>query len=119
MRKLMPLLGLVLVGCSVNVGKNDDPVEVTGKVAFATGKPVSDVTLNLQPVKGGGHAFATVKNGQFKAAVMPGTYTYFIAEGPKGSPPAAFDAIPDKYRAGAMDRQVEIKSGAVLDLKLE
>jgi hypothetical protein len=112
------LIGLVLVGCSTNPGKNPDPVEVSGKVTSSGGKPVTDVVLNLQPVGIGGHATATVKNGEFKAAVIPGKYTYFFAEGSK-APPAAFRAIPEKYRAGAMDRQIEIKAGTVLDLKLE
>lgn len=118
MRKFIPFLGLVLVGCSMSPGKNEDPVEVTGKVTSAAGRPVTDVVLNLQPVGAGGHATATVKNGEFKAAVMPGKYTYFFAEASK-APPAAFQAIPEKYRAGAMDRQIEIRAGNVLDLKLE
>ena len=120
MRKLMALVGLSLVGCGgVNPSKNPDPVEVTGKVAFASGKPVTGVTLNFQPIADGGQAFAPVKDGAFKGAVMPGKYTYFFTEGPRGSSPAAFAAIPEKYRAGAMDRQVEIKPGATVNITLE
>lgn len=118
-RKLIPLLGLALLGCGVNPSKNPDPVEVTGKVAFATGRPVTDVTLNFQPVGDGGQAFAPVKNGEFKGTVMPGKYTYYFTEGPRGSSPAAFTAIPDKYRAGALDRKIEIKPGSAVNITLE
>ena len=119
-RKLIPLVALALFGCGgANPGKNPDPVAVSGQVAFAGGKPVTDVTLNLQPTGAGGQAAIPVKQGAFKGDVIPGKYTYFFTEGPRGSSPAAYQAIPEKYRAGALDRQVEVKAGTTLTLTLE
>lgn len=119
MRKLIPLLGLVLVGCRVDPGKNPDPVEVTGQVTSATGKPVTDVVLTFQPVDRGATATAVVKNGQYKASVIPGTYTFFFAEGPKGVSPAGYNAIPEKYRAGSLDRKVEVKGAGEVNLSID
>lgn len=120
MRKLMPLIGLALVGCGgIDPGKNSDPVEISGRITLAGGQPVSDVTLNLQPTGTGTQATLPVKNGEFKGTVTPGKYTYYFSEGPKGVKPAGFQVIPEKYRAGAMDRQIEIKAGSPLVLNLE
>jgi hypothetical protein len=118
MRKLIPLLGLaglvLLVGCGVNPGKNPDQVDITGKVTLP-GKTVTDVTFNLQPTGTGTQAFYPVKNGEFKGKATPGKYTYFISEGPSAS---AFKAIPEKYRSGSMDRQIDVDAGTPLNITL-
>lgn len=117
MRLLLPLLAVVLTGCGKMMpDANPDPVEVAGRVTL-NGKGVSDVTLTLQ-VTGGTGAMATlpVKNGDAKGSVVPGKYTYFIAEGTNA---AAFQKIPNKYRAGAMDRQIEIAAGTTLHITLD
>jgi hypothetical protein len=46
---------------------------------------------------------------------MPGTYTYYLSE---GKSPAALKAIPAKFHAGSMDRQLDV-SGGTLDLRLD
>lgn len=115
---LLPLLTLALIGCDsvgATASKNPDPVEISGKVSLA-GKPVSNVVLNLQPTESGAQATADVKDGIFKATVTPGKYTYFLSEGKVAQ---AFASIPEKFRAGAMDRQIDIAAGTSLDLKLE
>ncbi len=61
--------------------------------------------LNLQPTKGGVQATLPVKNGQIRGTVVPGTYTYYLTEGPKLS---AYREVPERFRSGSMDRQVEI-----------
>ena len=115
--KKVALLALVLVvGCKMTPGKNSDPVEISGKVTLPGGRVVNDVTLNLQPTGDGAQATLPVKDGNFKGTVTPGKYTYFLSEGKN---PAAFEAIPGKYKAGSMDRQVEIASGTTLNLTLE
>ena len=115
MRKISPLLGLVLVGCAGDPGRNPDPVEVTGSVRVA-GKPVTDVVLNLQPTGAGGQAAVPVRNGEFKGTVVPGRYTYYFTE---GRAPAAYRAIPEKYRAGSLDRQIDVGPGDRLTLNLD
>jgi len=47
---------------------------------------------------------------------IPGKYTYFVAE---GKTPAAFNAIPAKYHAGAMDRTFDVKEAGSIELKLD
>jgi len=115
MRKLIPLLGLVLIGCMRGPGRNPDPVEVSGTVQLA-GKPVSDVVLNLQPTGDGGQAAIPVKNGEFRGSVIPGRYTYYFTETRNLT---AFRGIPDKYRSGSLDRQIDVTPGANLTLTLD
>ena len=108
MRKLIPLVALVLAGCGgVNPAKNPDPVEVSGTVQLAGGKPVPDGTLHLQPTGSGGQATLPVKNGRFKGSVMPGKYTWYLASAAR---------IPDKYKEGSLDRQIDVAPGAALAL---
>jgi hypothetical protein len=116
MRKLIPLLGLaLLIGCGINPGTNPDQVDITGRVTLPGGKAVTNVTFNLQPTGTGTQAFYPVKNGEFKGKATPGKYTYFISEGASA---AAFKTIPAKYRAGSMDRQIDVAAGA-LTINLE
>jgi hypothetical protein len=118
MRKLVPLLALALVGCGVNPGKTPDPVEINGRVTMA-GKPVGDLTLNLQPTgTEGTQATIPLKNGEFRRQVTPGRYTFYLSEGPKTAA-AAFRAIPEKFRAGSMDRQIDIGQQPTVEFTLE
>jgi len=57
-----------------------------------------------------------VTNGSTKGVVTPGKYTYYLSQ---ASNPAAFEAIPEKFRAGSMDRQIEIKAGGTVDFSFE
>ena len=116
--KYCTLLGLVfLVGCGgVKVVPKPDFVDVTFSVT-AGGKPVNDVTMTLLSVgEVGGQVQGPVAQGKLKLSVIPGTYTYFVAEGKN---PAAFNAIPAKYHAGAMDRTFEVKEAGSIELKLD
>jgi hypothetical protein len=115
MRKLIPLLGLVLIGCTRGPGHNPDPVEVSGTVQ-AGGKSVTDVVLNLQPTGTGGQAVIPVKNGEFRGSVMPGRYTWYFTETKNLT---AYRSIPEKYRAGSLDRQIDIAPGAKLTLSMD
>jgi hypothetical protein len=115
MRKLIPVMGLVLIGCGVNPGKTPDPVDLSGKVTLA-GKPVSDVSIFFQPTGPSGvPAEFPLINGGFKGKGTPGKFTYYFTEGKNAS---AFRAIPAKYKSGSMERQIDIGSDPV-DLKLE
>lgn len=106
---------VLLCGCGgINPGINPDPVEVTGKVTSG-GRPVNDVTLVFHAIKGGVQASVLVRQGQFTRAVVPGTYTYYFT---KGASPAGLTSVPEKYRAGDMERQLQITNGCTLDLLL-
>lgn len=111
------LLGLLLAGCGYkDPGKNPEPVEVSGRLTKG-GRPVSDVVLNLQPTGNGTQATLAVKGGDFRGSITPGKYTYYISEA--SGKAAAFASIPDKYREGSLDRQLEIEQGKSLDLTLD
>ena len=117
MRKCIPLIVVViLASCSgVRSGKNPDQIEIAGKVTRDR-KPITDVTITLQAIKGGTQATYSVKNGEFKGTATPGRYTYFFTE---GSNPTAFVLIPEKYHSGSMDRQIDIDSGTNLMIVLD
>jgi hypothetical protein len=115
MRRFIPLLAVVLIGCGVNPGVNPEPVDISGRVTLA-GRPVSDVTFNLQATGAGTQAMYPVKAGEFRGKATPGRYTWYLSEGSNAS---AFRAIPGKYRQGAMDRQIDVGAGSALDLKLD
>lgn len=108
MRRLLPLLALVListVGCSSEPGKNPDPFEVTGTVKLK-GVPLSDVVLNLLPTTPGAHPVAPpLTDGKFKVLIAPGSYSYYISE---GKSPSAFKAIPNEYRLPSTETRDEI-----------
>lgn len=115
MRKLIPLLGLVLVGCEVNPGQNPDPGEISGTVTIGT-KPVNGVNLNLQPTGTGTQAVIAVRKGEFTGTVTPGKYTYYFTENSKTP---ASHRIPEKYQSGSMDRQITIGAGEKLMLTMD
>jgi hypothetical protein len=113
----MLLLILGLTGCGYrDPGKNPDPVEVSGQVTKG-GKPVGDVVLNFQPTGDGTQATIPVKGGAYRGTITPGKYTYYISEA--GGKANAFASIPEKYREGSLDRQIEIEKGKSLDLTLD
>lgn len=113
MRSLFLLFGLVLCGCTASTGKNEEPVEVSGRITH-NNKPVSGVTVNFQPTGRGAQASNSVKDGNYKVTITPGKYTYYLTEGSNNT-----NAIPEKYRAGSLERQVEITSAQTLNLDLE
>lgn len=112
MKRFGLLLVLGLIGCSVNPGRNPDPVEIEGNVTLA-GKKVNNVVLKLLVTGKGLPADIQVKDGKYKHAVTPGKYAYFLSE---GSDAAAFAAVPEKYRDSSTERQIEIKSAGTVDI---
>lgn len=111
MRWLFALIPCAIFGCGYNPGVNPDAVDVEARVTLA-GKSVNDVNLNLQPTGTGTQAVIPVKNGVAKGPVTPGKYTYYLSEGKKA---ASFASVPEKYRAGLLDRQIEIKSAGSIE----
>ena len=106
-----------LAGCGYeNPGKQGEPLEITGRVTKG-GKAVTDVVLNFQATGEGRQASMPLKNGEFKGSMTPGKYTYFFSEMDGKS--KAFVGIPEKYRQGSLDRQIEIGQIKTLDLTLD
>lgn len=106
-------------GCSRKIDPgpaNPDPIEISGKLTL-NGRPVSGVNIFFQTTgTAGTQASMSVKNGEFKGVIMPGTYTYSIQE---GDDPKAFEAIPKQYYQGDLNRTVEVSAGARLEIKLD
>jgi hypothetical protein len=112
-RAIVLLLLGVTIGCAAS--KVPEPKDVTGTVKIA-GQPVTGVNLALQPTEGGMPNGMEIIDGAVKGTVVPGKYAYFIAE---GKDKKAFEAIPEKYRAASLDRQVKISAGSTLEINLE
>jgi hypothetical protein len=116
MRCFVLVLGVMLAGCGgVSVQEISEPEQFSGQVT-QRGQPVSGVVLRFQPIaKGGTEAIVQVKDGKYTATATPGLYTYFFEEGVS---PAAYQAIPDAYRHGSLEREIEV-TGDELDLEVE
>jgi hypothetical protein len=57
-----------------------------------------------------------IANGKSQAKVTPGKYTYFITA---GKSPASFNAVPKAYHEGSLERQIEVKAGDTIEIKLD
>jgi hypothetical protein len=115
MRLLLIVLVTSLMGCGVSVTPNAEPVDVTVEVT-SRGKPVDDVTFNLQPIEDGLQASVEVADGSFSAKVTPGRYTYFVSQ---GKSEATLKQIPEQFLRGSLDRSVEIRESTSLEVALD
>lgn len=108
-------LPLAVLGCGgIDPGKNDEPVEVSGSVT-RNGKPLDGVVLNFQATGPGAQAIIPVKAGKYKGVVIPGTYTYYVNDGPRSG---ALRGVSKEWQAGSLERQVEITGPQTLHVKL-
>lgn len=115
-RVLFLTTAVFFAGCGgPTIVPNPDPVEITFNVK-RSGAPVTDLTLNLQPIAEGGQSMGPIENGVAKLSVVPGTYTYYVTQ---GKSEATLNAIPEAFRGGAMDRKLEISSGSTIDIALD
>lgn len=121
MVRLLPLLALVVsvgMGCSGSPGKRPELVEKSGTLTL-NGTPLSGVVLNLRPTTIECQpAEATVTDGKFTVAVIPGTYCFYITP---GKVPAAYKGVPEEYREASLERdELIVDSGASsIDIKIE
>lgn len=114
---MLGLLAATFVGCGPSqatpVGA---AVSVTGSVT-ASGKPVGNVTLKLQPLEQGYEKFIPIgADGKFTVETQPGKYAYSFApkEGTKTVPaPAA------GYVQASMERTVQVAAGQPLTIDLK
>ena len=119
MSRSAAIMLFALAGCGgAAVVPNPEPVEVTVHVTHA-GDPVSDVNFNLQPTGAGLPAVVAVKDGELKAKVTPGNYTWYITQASADGSGQKFAAIPAAYLEGSMARQVEVAAtGGTLHIDL-
>jgi hypothetical protein len=112
-------LALFLAGCGGRTPDASTEVDATGTVTNTSGAPVKDVELQFQAT-GGTARQATFKlgaDGKFSGKMTTGKYTYFFNE--LQGKAAAFNAIPAGFRQGSMDRQIEVKAGQPIDIKVQ
>jgi hypothetical protein len=112
------LLLLTLVGCGgANATPFDEPVTITGKLTLG-GKPVNDVSINLQPTGPGLPATLPVTNGSFEASITPGTYTWYVSKGASKTAEKSLSQIPAAYQQGSLDRQLEVSDAGPLEFAM-
>lgn len=122
-RTLMTLALAAIVGCGVNPGQRSEPIKVSGKVAFANGRPVRDLKLSLQPTAGDGVAVSVPlgPDGSFSGDFIPGKYAFFFEplDGKEAARSAtALRQVPEKYRQAHMAHLVDL-SGPGVEVRLE
>jgi hypothetical protein len=112
-------LTLSLVGCGGRTPDSSTEVDATGTVTNASGAPVKDVEIQFQST-GGTARQATFKlgaDGKFAGKMTAGKYSYFFNELPGKA--AAFAGIPQAFRQGSMDRQIEVSAGKPIEIKVQ
>ena len=112
-------LASALTGCGGTTPATSTEVDVTGTVTGASGAPLKDVELQFQATGGTARqaTFTLKADGKFGGTMTAGKYTYFFNELPGKA--AAFNGVPAGFRQGSMDRQIEVKAGQPLDLKVQ
>lgn len=114
---LAPLLIALsaLTGCGGDVPASGEEVDVSGKVSAPAGKPLTGFVLHFQPTGGKARMaqFPLPADGTFSGKMMAGSYTYYLAPGKGAATEQALEAFPEAYRQGSLDRQVEVKGGAI------
>jgi hypothetical protein len=105
-------------GCGYEGQKMPDPVEISGTVAFADGKPVKDVQLVLRP-KGEGHPTECPlgQNGTFTVKAVPGEFMFLFQPTQEGKvdrakAKSAFAAVPPAYQDVSVDHTVTLAAGS-------
>lgn len=121
----MAFLAVISIGCGSSVTLLPEPVEISGTVTFADGKPVKDVQLALRP-KGDGHpsGCALKADGTFSVKAIPGDFMFYFAplEDPKADKAKAksgMNSIPVPYRDVSMDHSVSLKAGSGNKIELK
>jgi hypothetical protein len=113
---LAGLLGLT--GCGYMVEMRSEPADVQGTVMF-NGKPVQNVTLNLQPT---GNTLPTSMqvgaDGKAKGKVIPGTYVFYFSAPEKASGASTFKTIPAKYREPHAEHSVSISGSTDFEIQV-
>lgn len=88
-------------------------IDVSGIVNGPDSKPLNNVMIHFQATGGAAQGVNfPVKDGKFSGKMNAGKYTYYLGgEGPKME--AALKSIPQTWKAGSLDRQIDVKAGDI------
>lgn len=110
---------VLLIGCGVSGTSPNPAPTAAGGTVNQNGQPVSSVVLNFQPTGAGAlPAAVPVTDGKFEAQINPGRYTWYISEGSGTDSKKSFAAISEEFRAGSLDRQIDVIPGTSLQLEI-
>lgn len=110
------LLASLVVGCG-GPGQLEAPVAFTGRVMDASGKPVKDIAVELQPLENGHPATLQVNaDGSFSGEAVPGKYAYKLVPGAKAR--TAPKGIATELLETSMERTYQVGSSTPLEIKL-
>lgn len=112
---------LVFTGCGYDPGVRKEGSEFKGKLTDATGKPISGVSVVLQPTVPGAlpSGGKVEKDGSFKGKAVPGDYIFSIAPVSENAKSMAFlKGINKKYLSPDAANKVTITEGGTVDIKL-
>jgi hypothetical protein len=122
------MTGVVLVsGCGPkDQAPHDKPSPVTGTINGPDGKPMANVGIYFQPTGNGFPMTFFAENGTFKGDMIPGKYAWSIRIPESGLNAAqqkaaatAYKGVPEKFREGSMDRQIEVKPNDTITIDLK
>jgi hypothetical protein len=123
------ILGLAFLagltaGCGYEGLRMPDPVEISGTVVAADGKPVRDVQLVLRPLGEGHMAGGPLgPDGRFTVKAVPGEFMFYFQplEGAKdqAKAKAAFAAVPRAYQDVTTDHTVTLSAGGGNEIRLK
>lgn len=121
---LVAITGLTAgLGCG-GVEMMPDPVEISGTVTHADGRPVKDVQLVLRPMGEGHTAGGPLgPDGKFTVKAVPGEFMFYFQplEGSKDRArvKSAFAAVPRTYQDVSVDNTASLSSGGGNEIKLK
>jgi hypothetical protein len=112
---------LVFTGCGYDPGLRNEGSEFKGKLTDAAGKPISGVSVVLQPTIPGAlpSGGKVEKDGSFKGKAVPGDYIFSIAPVSENAKSMAFlKGINKKYLSPDAANKVTIAAGGTVEIKL-
>ena len=110
-----------VLGCSGQAKLLDEPVAFSGMLTDASGAPVSDVLLTLQPLENGHPVLLEVdSSGKFQGAGVPGEYAYFVGASAKSSSKGNISVKRPllDFLEARMDRTIRIENSSELNVEL-
>ncbi len=116
-----PLIALTLAalaalaGCGGDVPESGEEVQVTGKVPAPPGKSVAGYNIQFQATGGKARqaTFLVAADGSFSGPMVKGKYTYYLTPGKGSATEQALESLPESYRKGSLDRQIDVNGGAI------